>query len=284
VIVDTHLHPLSPDLTAYPRQATSRFQGVNAAADAVAQLKHAGVDRALAVQFQGVYGYDNSYIADSVSAYPETFAGVGCVDPLAPDAADQLASWTKRGIRGLRLFAPRERPDLARWPDEPAVYPLYEAAIALGVPVCLSHGAAFLAATGTLAQRFPQLILVLDHMSSVPMDASAVETQALLALAREPNVHVKFSTQNFAAVSDRAEVPRFIRDLAGAYGAARLMWGSNYPVSKGSEAEPYRDLFEQGLAAVSLFDDGAAEQILGGTAARVFRLGDFVSPGQLSGQ
>ena len=199
----------------------------------------------------------------------------------------RLTSWlhgSKRGIRGLRLFPPRERPDLARWPDEPAVYPLYEAVTALGVPVCLSQPAAHLEATGMLARRFPRLILVMDHMSSVPMDASAVETRALLALAQEPNVHVKFSTQNFAAVDDRAAIPRFIRELAGAYGAARLMWGSNYPVSKGSEAEPYRDLFEQGIAAVSLFDDGAAEQMLGGTAARVFRLGDFVSPRQLSGR
>jgi L-fuconolactonase len=273
MIVDTHLHPLSPDSAAYPRVPAARFQGVNTADDIVAHLKHAGVDRALAVQFFGVYGDDNSYVADTVAAYPQTFAGVGCVDPLAPDAAEVLASWTARGVYGLRLFTPRDRPDLIRWPDESAAYPLYDAAAALETPVCLSIQPAALECVGSLARRFPALTLVLDHLGNVPLDDSAPETQALLALGQEPNVYVKFCTQNFATVADRSRIPAFIRTLAGPFGAARLMWGSNYPVNKGSESEPYRDLLKQGFMAVSQFGDGAVEQILGGTATRVFRLG-----------
>jgi predicted TIM-barrel fold metal-dependent hydrolase len=272
MIVDTHLHPLSPDTATYPRLPTARFQGVSAAEDIVAHLQHAGVDRAVAVQFFGVYGEDNSYVADSVNGHPEVFAGVGCVDPLAPDAAEALASWTKCGVRGLRLFTPRERPDLARWPDEPSAYPLYEAAVVLGTPVCLSIQPAALEHVGTLARRFPSLILILDHMGNVPMDASVAEAQTLFALGQQPNVNVKFSTQNFATVADRSTIPAFIAKLVGPFGAARLMWGSNYPVNKGSDGEPYRDLLEQGFAAVSRFDDGAAEQILGGAAARIFGL------------
>jgi predicted TIM-barrel fold metal-dependent hydrolase len=270
MIVDTHLHPLSPDLTKYPRQPTSGFRGVNAAEDAVAQMKRAGVDRAMAVQFQGVYGYDNSYIADSVSVHPDALIGVGCVDPLSPDGPEELAAWTKRGIRGLRVFAPRERPDLARWPDEPVAYPLYEAAIALNVPVCLSHGPAYLEATGTLARRFPGLTLVMDHMATVPMDASAADTKALLALAVHPNVHVKFSTQNFATVEDVSAIPVFIRTLVDSYGTGRLMWGSNYPVSKGTEREPYKALVDQGLAVLGEFEASERDAMLGDNAARLF--------------
>jgi L-fuconolactonase len=178
----------------------------------------------------------------------------------------------KRGIRGLRLFPPRDRPDLARWPDEPSMYPLYEAAMALGVPVCLSQPSLHLDATGTLARRFPRLTVVLDHMSSVPMDESAAATQALFALAAMPTIHVKFSTQNFATVDSMATVARFIWALVGQFGAARLMWGSNDPVSKGSDGEPYKDLVEQGFEAMSLLDGAAGEEVLGGAASRVFRL------------
>src|SRR4051812_33096744 len=174
------MHPLSPDTEAYPRLSTARFQGTSPAEDIVAHLKHAEVDHAVAVQFFGVYGYDNSYVADTLATHPGVFAGVGCVDPLAPDAAEALASWTKRGVRGLRVFTPRDRPDLARWPDEPAAYALYDAAVALGTPVCLSIQPAGLEYVGTLAARFPRLTLVLDHLGNVPMDASASETQALL--------------------------------------------------------------------------------------------------------
>jgi predicted TIM-barrel fold metal-dependent hydrolase len=269
VTVDTHLHPLSPDEARYPRLATSRFQGVSPADEIVAQMKRAGVDRAVAVQFFGVYGNDNSYVADTVGAYPEALAGVGCVDPLAPDAGDALASWVKRGVRGLRLFTPRERPDLARWPDEAAAYPLYEAAIALGTPVCLSIQPAGLEHVGTLAARFPGLTLVLDHIGNVPLDASAVETQALMALAVHPNLHLKFSTQNFATVEDESAIPPFLRALVGAFGAERLMWGSNFPVNKGG-FEPYVELVERAEAALVPFDASERDAMMGGNALRVF--------------
>lgn len=269
MIVDTHLHPLSPDAARYPRLATSRFQGDNSAEDIAAQLKQAGVDRAVAVQFFGVYGNDNSYVAETVAAYPATFAGVGCVDALAPDAADALASWVKRGVRGLRLFTPRERTDLSRWPDEAVAYPLYEAAAALGVPVCLSLQPASLEYVGTLAARFPALTLVLDHIANVPLDASAAETQALLALAVHPNLHLKYSTQNFATVDDASVIPSFLHALVGAFGAERLMWGSNFPVNRGT-VEPYRELVEQGMAALAGFGADERDAMMGDNAARVF--------------
>lgn len=269
MIVDTHLHPLSPDEAAYPRLPTSRFQGVNTADDILSQMHRAGVARVVGVQFFGVYGNDNSYVADCVMAHPEAFTGVGCVDPLAPDAAEALAAWTKQGVRGLRLFTPRDRPDLARWPDEAAAYPLYEAALALGTSVCLSMQPAGLEHVGTLLQRFPMMIVVLDHMANVTMDATAEDTRRLLALAAHPNLHLKFSTQNFATVDDPSVIPPFLRALTGAFGAERLMWGSNYPVNQGA-VEPYKDLVDQAQAMLGGFDAPERDAMLGNNAARVF--------------
>ena len=271
MIVDTHLHPLSPDETAYPRLPTSRFQGVNTADDILKQMQHAGVDRVVGVQFFGVYGNDNSYVADCVTAHPEAFAGVGCVDPLAPDAAEALAAWVKRGIRGLRLFTPRDRPDLARWPDEPAVYPLYEAAIALGTPVCLSMQPAALEQLGTLLQRFPAMTVVLDHLANV--SPGLEEAKRLMALAPHANLQLKFSTQNFPNVDERSVIaPVFMSQLVQAFGDVRLMWGSNYPVNKGSKAEPYRALIDQARVLLRSVAPSEQDAILGGTAARVFKL------------
>jgi predicted TIM-barrel fold metal-dependent hydrolase len=269
VIADTHLHPLSPDQTKYPRLAASRFQGVSSAEDIIVRLRHGGVDRAVAVQFFGVYGEDNSYVADSVNGHPEVFAGVGCVDPLAPDAAEALASWTQRGVRGLRLFTPRERPDLARWPDEAAAYPLYDAAVALGTPICLSLQPSALVHAGTLAARFPRLTLVLDHLGNVPIEPSSAETQALLVLAVHPNLLLKYSTQNFATVDHASVLPGFMRTLADAFGTERLMWGSNFPVNRGT-SDPYGELVERGFAAVSGFVASDVDAMMGDNAARVF--------------
>src|SRR4051794_28962361 len=108
MIVDTHLHPLSDDMAAYPRLESARFQGVNTVDETLEQMRLGGVDRVVLVQFFGVYGNDNSYVADCVQRHPESFAGVGCVDPLAPDAGAALTYWVReRGLHALRLFAPR---------------------------------------------------------------------------------------------------------------------------------------------------------------------------------
>src|SRR5438270_538013 len=105
MIVDTHLHPVSDDVAAYPRLPSSRFEGRNTDEDMLVQMRLAGIDRVFLVQFYGVYGTDNAYVADCVTRHPEAFVGVGCVDPVAPDAADSVQYWVReRGIGGLRLF------------------------------------------------------------------------------------------------------------------------------------------------------------------------------------
>jgi L-fuconolactonase len=230
MIVDTHLHPLSDDMAAYPRLETSRFQGVNTVDETLAQMRLAGVDRVVLVQFFGVYGNDNSYVADCVEQHPESFAGVGCVDPFAPDAAASLTYWAReRGLHALRLFAPRGEEGAERWPDSPFAYPLLECAQALGVPVCLSMQKEQVVHLPGLLQCFPSLQVLLDHTANVPMAGESDEALALMPLARHPNLLLKFSTQNFAATADPAQIAPFLRALVGAFGADRLMWGSNYP-------------------------------------------------------
>jgi predicted TIM-barrel fold metal-dependent hydrolase len=272
MIVDTHLHPLSPDEGAYPRLETSRFQGTNTDEDVLAQMRGAGVDRVTLVQFFGVYGNDNAYVADCVARHPEAFAGVGCVDPLAPDAADKLAYWVKdRGLSALRLFTPRGRDDLSRWPDEPIAYPLLRQAEALGIPVCLSMSPPQLGNLPGVLTRFGTLTVVLDHAANVPVDPTAEETQRLFALASHTNLHLKYSNQNFSTVDDAAVITSWLGALKDTFGVGRLMWGSNYPVNKGA-VEPYRDLVELGQAVLSGFTPEDAELMLGGTAQRVFGL------------
>jgi predicted TIM-barrel fold metal-dependent hydrolase len=109
----------------------------------------------------------------------------------------------------------------------------------------------------------------LDHLGNVPLDASAGATQDLLALAVHPNLQLKFSTQNFATVEDASVLPGFMRTLADAFGAERLMWGSNFPVNKG-DSEPYRELVERGFAALSGFGASEVDVIMGDNAMRVF--------------
>jgi predicted TIM-barrel fold metal-dependent hydrolase len=70
----------------------------------VAAMDEAGVDKAAIVQSSTCYGYDNSYLVDSVAKHPKRFTAVGSVDVAQADAPKRISEWVKKGVSGLRLF------------------------------------------------------------------------------------------------------------------------------------------------------------------------------------
>lgn len=128
-----------------------------------------------------------------------------------------------------------------------------------------------------LAERFPRLTLVIDHLakpplrSSDPGDMSRWAAQ-LRAAAEHPNVVAKLSGLDTAARPDwTVDDLRPAVDVAfEAFGAERLMFGSDWPVSiLGGD-------YERWFAAILelLADRTPAERdlVLGGTAQRVYRI------------
>jgi len=81
--------------------------------------------------------YTNEQVAELVAMAPDRFIGFASVDPLAPDAPDRLEqAATDLGLRGLKLSPPSQE----FYPDDERVYPLYERAQALGLPVVIHTG------------------------------------------------------------------------------------------------------------------------------------------------
>ncbi len=186
-----------------------------------------------AVLVQSTYtGEDNSYVADCAAADPDRFAAVCVVDPRTPGAADRLKTWVReRGCKGLRL-RPRLPAESAIFGD-PSTYPLWECADALGVIVSVFGNPEHLATVATLAERFPDVPILLDHMAhpDVAAGVSAATFQALLELARFPRICVKASGYYYYSRQPYPfrDCSDLFRALYDRFGPARLIWGSDFP-------------------------------------------------------
>jgi predicted TIM-barrel fold metal-dependent hydrolase len=188
------------------------------------------VDRAVLVQ-PVFRGEDNSYLAGCARAEPARFAAVCVVDPRTSQADGRLMHWIGEGCRGLRL-RPRIAGEAAIFGD-PSTYPLWLAAERERVVVSVLAGPEHARAIGELAQRFPVVPIVIDHMGhpSVTEGASGHGFQELLRLAKYPSVRLKVS--GFHHFS-RERFPyhdcwNLIRAVYDHFGPVRLIWGSDFP-------------------------------------------------------
>lgn len=98
-----------------------------------------------------------------------------------------------------------------------------------------------------LAGAIPDLRMVLDHLgkpevgtADAPLLPSADWVRDLNEVARHPNVHCKISGLPAEAGGNWSleQLEPFLDAAADAFGEARLMWGSDWPVSVIGPAEP----------------------------------------------
>lgn len=247
-VFDTHAHVIAPDLRRYPRNpigghASEWSQTRPVDADAMLKaMDAAGVARTVLVQASTCYGYDNSYVANAVIAHPDRFTGVASVDTLEDDAVTVLKYWLESGITGLRIFTTGSNMGGKQLEilDDPRSFAVWDYAQEIDLPICLQMQAKAIPQVEMLAQRFPRVRILLDHLARPDLSDGPPYAKAasLWALARFPNIHLKVSPHTFAAAkAGQATPPSFFRRLVDEFGAKRIFWGSNFPAAEGSLAE-----------------------------------------------
>ena len=245
--IDIHPHIIADDPKRYPLAPLGGHQSdwsqarPVTAEQMIAAMDEAGVDKSAVVQASTCYGHDNSYLADAVAKYPGRFTGVFSVDVLAPDAPERMRHWRSRNLTGMRLFTiGSTMKTQADWIDDPKVYPAWETAGELGIPICMQMSAPAFPQLVNLVRRFPQVKVILDHLSRpVLSDGPPYAAAAsLFELARFPSVYLKLTPRSFIESRNGKATPEtFFAKLVAAFGAQRLAWGSNYPSSEGSLPE-----------------------------------------------
>ncbi len=272
--IDAHVHVWTPDTERYrlaPGFQTADMQPPSFTdEELLAHCQPEGVDRVVLIQMV-FYGIDNRYMLDVIAARPQTFVGVGIVDPYADGVAQTLKDLVRQGVRGLRIH-PADN-EAQGWIRDEAMLNLWRTAREQGVAICPLINPVDLPHVDAMCAKLPGLTVVVDHFARIGLDGNvtAAQLEALCKLARYPDVYVK--TSAFYALGQRRaphlDLAPLIRRVVDAFGPQRLMWGSDCPYQV-QEGHTYRDSIALIRDRLDFLSAGDREAILKGTAESVF--------------
>jgi L-fuconolactonase len=188
----------------------------------------AGVERVIVVQSQEADA-DTAWLL-SIASDPLIAGVVGWTDFLDPDAATAIGRLASNSrLRGLRPMVQDREAD---WYDAPELDPAFAAMTTLDLVLDALVRPRHLPSLLRLAMRHPDLRIVIDHGAKpVPHDLDTWSEQMAM-LARLPNVSCKLSglLTELPPGAPAAGVAPIFEHLWNAFGAGRLMWGSDWPV------------------------------------------------------
>jgi L-fuconolactonase len=244
-------------------------------ADLAPQITAAGVMGTILVQAAPTV-HETEYMLGIADATPWVKGVVGWVDFENPADARHLARLARHpAFKGVRPMI-QDIPDDG-WMHRDDVQWAYKALIdhdltfdALGFPRHLDH---FL----TLLKRYPALRVVVDHGMKPQIRAhSAASFQhwadGMRRIADETGAFCKFSALITEADADWtvADLQPYVDHILAAFGPARVMWGSDWPVCR------LRGEYADWRAAAVALTEGLSvtdrDMVFGGTAQHFYRL------------
>ena len=237
-VVDTHTHfydPTRPQGVPWPTQGTKLYRPV-LPADWRALAEPLGIRQTVVVE-ASKWVEDNQWILDLAAQEKSIVGFVGHLDP--EDAAF---------ARHLRRFAANSLFRGVRWNTAAWMKPELQSAILIGAKSLADHGLELdvngppeaLLAVANLALAVPDLRLVINHLGSSgdPQSLKPVWREGIRAVAKCPNVWMKVSAlveqvkgPEGAAPTDVSYYLPILDYLWQSFGADRLIYGSNWPVS-----------------------------------------------------
>ena len=215
--------------------------------------------------------------AEVARQHPDRMITFACFDPRRPNAVELLErAVTELGAVGLKIH-----PAAGFFPNERIVYPMYEKALELGIPVMVHTGPepkplysrhCQPVYVDDVAADFPDLNIILAHagLSAWWQEAAGVASVA-------PNVFLDISGWQPVARLRPLEFYATLRSLIDTVGAKRIMWGSDYPALRllmpeadwaKAIVEPAEVAQEKGIS----FSEEEVAAIMGDNAARLLSL------------
>lgn len=244
-----------------------------APADLAPHLAAGGIDATVLVQAADTVA-ETEYMLALADAEPTIAAVVGWVDLEAADAPDTLARLARHPkLRGIRPMLQ----DIADtfWILRPAVLETLARLPDLGLSFDALIQPRHLPVIAALADRLPELAIVVDHGAKPFIASGALEPWAadMAALARREHVCCKLSGLVTEAGDDwsAARLAPYVHTLLEAFGPDRLMFGSDWPVV--NLAGGYDAWLATAEALTAGLSGAEKAAVFGGTAARFYRVG-----------
>lgn len=277
--VDTHQHFWNLDEAAYSWLAPEYGPIFRTfAPDELApQLAATGVDKTVIVQAANTYADTDSMlaIADACDWVAGVVGWVPIHDPA--ETAKKLDEYGQNPyFKGMRhLIHDEPNPD---WVVQKQVFE--------GLQILADRGLTFdvvavfpghLKHVPTLAEKVPNLKMVIDHLAKPPPGAEdrAVWREQLAAAAESPNVYAKVSGLNTVTPDFENWTYEDIKPLVDyaieLFGVDRLMFGSDWPVAV--LAGDYAKVWDETNKCLADLSAAEKDAVLGGTGNAFYSLG-----------
>ena len=274
MIVDAHFHcwQLARGDYGWLTPALAPIYRDVAIADWRAESAPCGVQGGVLVQAAPTDA-ETEFLLAQAEREPAVLGVVGWADLLAADAPLRIARLAARPkLKALRPML-HDLPD-AQWILQPALEPALRAMVEHGLAFDALVRPAHLESLRQLCERHPDLRIVIDHAAKPDIAAAAWQPWAddMARIADETQAVCKLS----GLLTEAGEVPApqatrpWARHVLAAFGAERVMWGSDWPVLE--LASTYRAWWAVTEAVLAGMRPGARAAVLGGTAARTYRL------------
>ncbi len=238
-------------------------------------LKSAGVDKTIFVQTQHNVE-ENRWVLGLAEQHDWIAGVVGWVDLSSPECESQIEEFKEHPkFVGVRHVVQDEADDDFIVRDD----------VARGLRVLEKHDVPYdllffvkhLKHAASVAERFPKLRLVINHLAKPEIKDGKMEgwLEHFVAAAKFPNVCCKISgmvTEADWSHWSPADLKPYIDAALENFGPARCMFGSDWPVCE--LAASYQHVFDAMVECIGGVSEGERAQILGGTAQSFYRLAD----------
>jgi L-fuconolactonase len=241
--------------------------------DLEGEIQKAGIDACVFVQTQ--HNLEETKWALSLAEKHPFIAGiVGWVDLASPDCEDQVLEFKQSPkFAGVRHVVH----------DEPDANFIVRPDVLRGLAILEKHDVAFdllfyvehLPHAVTLAERFPRLRMVIDHLAKPHIKSQRLDNWLanFHAAAAYPNIYCKLSgmiTEAHHTDWMPTDLTIYIEKAIQCFSPQRLMFGSDWPVCLlAGEYDKVVEALDQNLGALTATEK---EAIWGRTAAFFYRL------------
>lgn len=262
-VVNDPRFPIRPELATCPKNLVNFDYSAEWLLDEMQRYRHDHV----VISHVCYYGRDNSYTIHCVKEYPGKFSGYGLLvgyrlyapnDKENPSRLERLMK--EDGLIGLRISPIYDR-DVV-WFNDPVCYPLWKKAEELSAVFHIFLAPHQVRQVADMAERFPGVTLVIDHMAMIDITAPDSEGFGpLLEMAKFPNVYIRTTMVNPSKTKELPyrDVWPFLRRLYDRYGAKRMVYANFF------EYVVMKDL-------IPFFTAEDKEWILGRTAMKIYRI------------
>lgn len=215
------------------------------------QMEEAGVAQSVLYACEAPIVYaSNEYVSDLCRQNPDSLIGFASVNPNREDAVDVIEkAIVQLGLKGIKFHPPLQK----FYPNDRKIFPIYEKAIELNVPVVFHVGTTPFGSMVRLDQAnpillddvacaFPELRIMLTHLGTL------WHNESFMVVEKNPNVFIDTS----AYVYEIKEL--LTHNLIERVGEDKFIFGTDYPMPFGGAMHNMSD-FVDCINQLELSDD-----------------------------